>query len=87
VSKLKKIRPHYTFSHILCLLLSHLAHSDEDPNNQQIKRLKTPHKLCLEEDRSTKVEDRLPTYLGGNVISYLTSPCFFFLRISRRDSV
>jgi hypothetical protein len=28
-------RHHSTFLPILCLLLSHLAHSDEDPNDQQ----------------------------------------------------
>jgi hypothetical protein len=42
VSKLKKRRPHSTFLHTLCFLLSHLAHSDEDPSNQQRKRLKVP---------------------------------------------
>jgi hypothetical protein len=57
VSKLKKRRPHSTFSHTLCLLLSYLDHSDEDPSNRQRKRLKTPH-------RSTKVEDRLPTLVA-----------------------
>jgi hypothetical protein len=34
VSKLKKIRPHSTFLSTLCLLLSHLAHSDENHNDQ-----------------------------------------------------
>jgi hypothetical protein len=28
-----------------------------------------------------------PTYLGSNVFIYLPPPCFFFLRISGRDSV
>jgi hypothetical protein len=28
-----------------------------------------------------------PTYFGSNVIVYLPPPCFFFLRISGRDSV
>jgi hypothetical protein len=78
VSKLKIRRPHSTFSPTLCFLLSHLAHSDEDPSNQQRKRLKVSH-------RSTKEDDRLPTL--GNVFVYLPPPCFFFLRISGRDSV
>jgi hypothetical protein len=53
------------------LLLSHLAHSDEDPNNQQRKRLKVSH-------RSTKVDDRLPT-LGAMFlfISLLLASSFF----------
>jgi hypothetical protein len=34
VSKLKKRRHHSTFSYTLCLLLSHVAHSDEDLNDQ-----------------------------------------------------
>jgi hypothetical protein len=56
---------------ILCLLLSHVAHSDEDPNNQQRKRLKTPH-------RTTKVEDHLPTLAAMFLfISLLLASSFF----------
>jgi hypothetical protein len=70
VSKLKKRRPHSIF-YLTHYALFHLAHSDEDPNNQQRKRLRTSH-------RSTKVEDRLPT-LGAMFlfISLLLAPFFF----------
>jgi hypothetical protein len=55
----------------MCLLLSQLTHSDEDPNNQQRKRLKVSH-------RSTKEDDRLPT-LGAMFlfISLLLASSFF----------
>jgi hypothetical protein len=68
---MKKRRLHSTFLPTLCLLLSHLAHSDEDPSNQQRKRLKVPH-------RSTKENDRLPT-LGVMFlfISLLLASSFF----------
>jgi hypothetical protein len=71
MSKLKKRKLHSTFSHTLCLLLSHLAHSDEDPSNQQRKRLRTP-------DLSTKVEDRLPISIAIFLfISLLIVSSFF----------
>jgi hypothetical protein len=79
VSELKKKSPHSTLSPTLCFLLSHLAHSDEDPSNQQRKRLKVSH-------RPTKEDGRLPTAIAI-LLCYLSSPCFFFLRISGRDSV
>jgi hypothetical protein len=64
-------RPHSTLSPTLCFLLSHLAHSDEDPSNQQRKRLKVSH-------RSTKEDDHLPT-LGAMFlfISLLLASSFF----------
>jgi hypothetical protein len=69
--KLQKRRHHSTFLPTLCLLFSHLAHSDEDPNNHLRKRLKTPH-------RSTKVEDRLPTSITMFLfISLLLASSFF----------
>jgi hypothetical protein len=71
VGKMKKKRHHSTFLPTLCLLLSHLAHSDEYPNNHWRKRLKTPH-------RSTKVEDRLPTSIVMFLfISLLLASSFF----------
>jgi hypothetical protein len=71
VSKLKKRRLQSTFSPTLCFLLSHLAHSDEDPSNQQRNRLKVSH-------RSTEEDDRLPT-LGAMFlfISLLLASSFF----------
>jgi hypothetical protein len=77
VSKFKKIRPHSTFSHTLCLLLSHLAHFDEDPSNQQRKRLKTPH-------RSTKVED----HLSSSIVMFLfISLLLVFSFFKSRDEI
>jgi hypothetical protein len=63
--------PHSTFSPTLCFILSHLAHFDEDPSNQQGKRLKVSH-------RSTKEDDHVPT-LGAMFlfISLLLASSFF----------
>jgi hypothetical protein len=79
VSKLKKRRPHSTFFPTLCFLLSHLAHSNEDPNDQERRILKILHP---DHRRGWP-----PTYLSSNILVYLLSPCLFFLRISRWDSV
>jgi hypothetical protein len=69
--KMKKRRHHSNFLPTLCLLLSHLAHFDEGPNNHSRKRSKTPH-------RSTKVEDRLPTLEAMFLfISLLFASSFF----------
>jgi hypothetical protein len=54
VIKMKKRRPHSTFFPTLSLLLSHLTHSDEDPNDQDKMRNKDP--TC----HTTKEDDRLP---------------------------
>jgi hypothetical protein len=71
-------RHHSTFFSILCLLLSNLAHSDEDPNDQDKKRNK---------DFTTIDKTGWPpTYHNRIVLVYLPSPCFSFLRISGRDS-
>jgi hypothetical protein len=67
------------FLSTLCLLLSHLPHSNEDPNDQERRILKILH--------PDNKRGRLPTYLNSNILIYLPSPCFFFLRISGRDSV
>jgi hypothetical protein len=68
---MKKEKLHSTFLPTLCFLLSHLTHSDEDPSNQQRKRLKVSH-------RSTKEDDSLPT-LGAMFlfISLLLASSFF----------
>jgi hypothetical protein len=71
VSELKKKRRHSTFSPTLCFLLSHLAHSDEDPGNQQRKRLKVSH-------RSTKEDDRLPTSIAMLLFISLPLASSFF---------
>jgi hypothetical protein len=69
--KMKKRRLHSTFLPTMCLLLSHLTHSDEDPNNQQRKRLKVSH-------RSTKEDDCLPTSIAIFLfISLLLVSSFF----------
>jgi hypothetical protein len=69
--KMKKRRHHSTFLPTLCLLLSHLAHSDEDSNNHRRKRLKVSH-------RSTKEDDRLPTSIAMFLfISLLLASSFF----------
>jgi hypothetical protein len=79
MSKLKKRRPHSNFLPTLCLLLSHLVHSNEDPDDQGRWILKILH---------TGDKRRWPpTYLNSNILVYIPSPCFFFLRISERDSV
>jgi hypothetical protein len=55
----------------LFLLLSHQAHSDEDPGNQQRIGLKVSH-------RSTKEDDRLPTFGATFLfISLLLASSFF----------
>jgi hypothetical protein len=75
----RKRRSHSTFLSTLCLLLSHLAHSNEDPNDQERWILKILHP----DDK----RGWLPTYLNRNILVYLPFSCFFFLRISGRDSV
>jgi hypothetical protein len=65
-------RHHSTFLPTLCLLLSHLAHSDEDPNDQDKMRNKDPT------SQTTKEDDRLPTSIAMLVfISLLLASSFF----------
>jgi hypothetical protein len=69
---MKKKRHHSTFLPALCLLLSHLAHSDEDPNDQDKMRNKDPT------SQTTKEDDRLPTSIAMLVfISLLLASSFF----------
>jgi hypothetical protein len=79
LSKLKKRKPHSTFLPTLCLLLSHLTHSNEESNNKERWILKILH---TDDKRGWP-----PTYLNNTIIVYLPSPCFLFIRISRRDSI
>jgi hypothetical protein len=66
--KLKKRRPHSTFLPILCLLLSHLAHSNEDPNDQERWTLKILHN-----DR----QKRMTAYAMFFFVSLLLVSSFF----------
>jgi hypothetical protein len=72
VRKLKIKRFHSIFSPTLRLLLSHLAHSDEGPNDQDKMRNKDPT------SQTTKEDDRLPTSIAMFVfISLLLASSFF----------
>ena len=70
VSKLKKTRPHSTFFPTLCFLLSHLAHSDEDPNDQDKMKIKgfTPIN-----------KKRMTAYLSQQLYSCLSPSSLFLL--------
>jgi hypothetical protein len=72
VSKMKKIRLHSTFSPTLSLLLTHLTHSDEDPNDQDKMRNKDPT------SQTTKEDDRIPSSIAMfEFISLLLASSFF----------
>jgi hypothetical protein len=72
VSKMNKRRPHSTFFPTLSLLLPHLTHSDDEPNDQDKMRDKDPT------SRSTKEDDRLPSLIAMFlVISLLLASSFF----------
>jgi hypothetical protein len=72
VSKMKKRRPLSTFFPTLSLLLSHLTHSDEDPNDKDKMRNKDPT------SQTTKEDDHLPSSIAMFVFISLPLASSFF---------
>jgi hypothetical protein len=68
----RKRRPHSTFLSTLCLLLSHLAHSNEDPNDQERWILKILHP----DDKRGRLP--LPTSIAIFLFIFLSLVSSFF---------